>query len=61
MKEPTIIHDSISNTWSIIVKKVNMNLFQVEYPEMTGFITQEEAYRAYNREMNQFAKDMEYM
>ena len=46
MKEPTIIHDSISNTWSIIVKKVNMNLFQVEYPEMTGFITQEEAYRA---------------
>ena len=61
MKEPTIIHDSISNTWSIIVKKVNMNLFQVEYPEMTGFITQEEAYRAYNREMNQFAKDMEYI
>ena len=42
MKETNIIYDSVSNTWSIIVKVVNKSLLQIEYPELTGYKTKEE-------------------
>jgi len=41
MKETNIIYDSVSNTWSIIVKVVNKSLLQIEYPELTGYKTKE--------------------
>ena len=43
MKETNIIYDSVSNTWSIIVKVVNKSLLQIEYPELTGYKTKEDA------------------
>ena len=42
MKETNIIYDSVSNTWSIIVKVVNKSLLQIEYPELTGYKTKED-------------------
>lgn len=39
MKETNIIYDSVSNTWSIIIKVVNKSLLQIEYPELTGYKT----------------------
>lgn len=59
MKETNIIYDSVSNTWSIIVKVVNKSLLQIEYPELTGYKTKEDAEIAYHKTMHQFAMDME--
>ena len=59
MKETNIIYDSVSNTWNIIVKVVNKNLLQIEYPELTGYKTKEDAEIAYHKAMHQFAMDME--
>lgn len=59
MKETNIIYDSVSNTWSIIVKVVNKSLLQIEYPELTGYKTKEDAEIAYHKAMHQFAMDME--
>lgn len=59
MKETNIIYDSVSNTWSIIVKMVNKSLLQIEYPELTGYKTKEDAEIAYHKTMHQFAMDME--
>lgn len=61
MKETNIIYDSVSNTWSIIVKVVNKSLLQIEYPELTGYKTKEDAEIAYHKAMHQFAMDMETM
>lgn len=49
MKETNIIYDSVSNTWSIIVKVVNKSLLQIEYPELTGYKTKEDAEIAYHK------------
>lgn len=59
MKETNIIYDSVSNTWSIIIKVVNKSLLQIEYPELTGYKTKEDAEIAYHKAMQQFAMDME--